>query len=68
MLGAVCHVPVGNKALQPPDGNGFAFDSTDTLALTLAFLRTNAAADSGREFVRAISSYAPSKFPLRLSR
>ena len=41
-------VPIGNKALQPPDGDAFPFFAADTDRLTLAFLRTDPTADGGQ--------------------
>ena len=43
---AVLSCPVSNKTLQLSDGNRLSLDSSDTFSLTLALLRTNAAADS----------------------
>ena len=45
---AVGHVPVGDKPLQTTDGDRLAFDAPDAFALTLGFLRADAAADSGQ--------------------
>ena len=44
----VLAVPVGHKALQTADANGLALDAADALALALALLRADTAADGGQ--------------------
>ena len=45
---AVLSCPVSYETLQFTDGNSFALDAADTFALTLALLRADTAADSGK--------------------
>ena len=48
LLGAVFARVVGNEALQTADGYRLALDAADTVALALALLRADTAADSGQ--------------------
>ena len=48
LLGAVFARIVGYKALQTADGYSLALDAADTVALALALLRADTAADSGQ--------------------
>ena len=41
-------MPIGNKAFEATDGDGFALDAAHAFALALVFLRADAAAD-GRQ-------------------
>ena len=41
-------MPIGDKAFEAADGDGFALDAAHTFALALVFLRADAAAD-GRQ-------------------
>ena len=45
---AVLSGPVSYETLQFTDGNSFALDAADTFTLTLALLRADTAADSGK--------------------
>ena len=48
LFGAEGIVPVCNKSFQTTDTNRLTLDASDTLGLTLRFLRTNTTANSGK--------------------
>ena len=45
----MCAVVISDKALQSADADGFTLDTANAFAFTLLFLRTNAAAHSGKK-------------------